>query len=67
MLLSIIKQGQMKGEIRKDVEAAHFATIIMGTLRNFVNMWHLSNHAFNLMDEGNELLKSIRRLISTNN
>ena len=62
-LTNIIKTGQEKGEIRTDIEADHLSVVIMGSLRLFVKQWHMSNYAFNLIQEGNELTASIKVLV----
>jgi hypothetical protein len=62
-LTSIIKSGQEKNELRADVDAEHLAIVVMGTLRLFVKQWQMSGNAFNLLEKGNELSKSIELLV----
>lgn len=62
-LTNILKTGQEKGEIRTDIEAEHLSVVVMGSLRLFVKQWLMSNYAFNLVQEGNELSASIKVLV----
>lgn len=63
-LTNIIKAGQEKGEIRKDIEPSDLSIIIMGSLRMFVKQWHMSNYSFELTKKGTEFINSIKTLIS---
>lgn len=63
-LLSILKEGQLKNEIRTDVDVDHLVIIIMGTLRLFVKKWQLTGFAFNLEKGGVKLIQSVTRIIS---
>lgn len=62
-LLSILKEGQQKNEIRNDIEAGHLVIFIMGALRLFVKKWQFSGFTFNLEKEGAKLVKSVKQLI----
>jgi len=61
----MITQGQQSGEIRTDICEEQITTIIMGTLRLHVNKWKLSDFSFDLKQEGINLWKTIKKLIST--
>ncbi len=63
ILRKIIVSGQERGEIRKDIEAGHIAIIIMGSLRLFVKQWQFSGYNFNLENEGQKLIDSVKLLI----
>lgn len=63
-LLTILKQGQQKNEIRSDIEAEHLVVIIMGTLRLFVKKWQFSKFTFDLQKEGTKLIQSVKLIIS---
>ncbi len=63
-LLTILKEGQQKNEIRSDIEAGHLVIFIMGALRLFVKKWQFSGFTFNLEKEGDKLFGSLRILIS---
>lgn len=62
---AIIEIGQRQGEIKSDIEASHLSIIIMGSLRMFVKQWHMSNYNFNLLDEGQVFINSIKALIKS--
>lgn len=62
-LKTIIENGQSSGEIRADIEAAHMAVIILGSLRMFVKQWHMSGNKFNLVEKGSAFIESIKVLI----
>lgn len=62
-LKTIIEAGQSAGEIRADIEAAHMAVIILGSLRMFVKKWQMSNYNFSLIEKGAEFTNSIKELI----
>ncbi|MBN1252743.1 MAG: TetR/AcrR family transcriptional regulator [Bacteroidales bacterium] len=62
-LTQIIKIGQENNEIRKDITAAHFSIIILGSLRMFVKNWHMTNYSVDLTESGTEFINSIKTLI----
>jgi len=64
-LMTILKEGQQKHEIRKDIRANHLVIFIMGSLRLFVKKWQFAGFSFNLEKEGNQFIESVKRLIST--
>jgi len=64
MLIRIIMQGQAVGEIRNDVPPQHIFITVMGALRLLITRWRGSNYAFSLTAEGEELWKSVEKLIS---
>ena len=64
--LKIIASDGTERELRGDIPAQHLVTIIMGSLRLLVNKWHLSGHAFDLIEEGNSFWKSLKRVIAKN-
>lgn len=66
MLISIISEGQLEGEIRNDLEAGHLAIMVMGSLRLFVKRWQFSGHNFSLTEEGHAFLKSVISMIALN-
>ncbi len=63
MLAEIIKKGQANGEIRADIPAGHLFVMIMGSLRLLITRWRGSNYAFSLVAEGEQLWKSLEKLI----
>ena len=63
-ILSIIKNGQMNGEIRSDIQAEQLVLIIMGALRLIIKKWTLSEYSFDLKKDGEKLWKAINTLLS---
>ena len=63
-LLTILKEGQQKNEIRSDIEVEHLVIFIMGALRLFVKKWQLAKFSFDLQKEGNKLIQSVKLIIS---
>ncbi len=61
---NIIKQGQQKGEISKEVNSKQLALILLGSQRLMVTRWRLSDYSFDLIDEGKKLFKTMQKLIS---
>lgn len=61
---SIMHNGQQKGEIRNDLTYQNLALIIMGSLRLIVKRWDLNNHSFDLKKEGEELMDSLKKILS---
>jgi len=63
LIAGIIKKGQEKAEIRKDVEATSLAIIIMGSLRLCVKRWQMSDYEFDLIKEGHKLKDTILKIL----
>lgn len=61
----LVEEGQTKGIIRTDIDADHFAVIIMGALRIFVKIWHLEGRRYALADEGQTFISSIGKLLQS--
>lgn len=59
----IIEIGQNKNEIRTDIDKSSLALIFMGSLRLLVKRWDLNNQNFNLKQEGEKLINSIKLII----
>ena len=62
-LVTIIAEGQAKKEIRSDIPVKELAVITMGTLRMFVKSWQMSRHSFNLVEEGESIIKSMKQIL----
>jgi len=60
----IIKTGQQHGDVRDDAGSRYLALIVMGSLRFLVKQWDIMNSDNNLLKEKDELLNSLRLLIS---
>jgi AcrR family transcriptional regulator len=66
ILTRIIKQGQESKEIRSDVSADHLAVMIMGSLRLFVKIWQFSGYRFDIREDGQKILDSVKLVIKEN-
>ena len=64
-LENYIIQAQQEGKIRTDLSAKQLFRIIVGSMRFTVTQWNLSDGAFNLKQEGSELIETIMKLIET--
>lgn len=62
-LTAIVVAGQQNKEIRTDIGAKELTVIIMGTLRMLVKKWHMSNYAFNLIEEGESIIESMKKIV----
>lgn len=60
----IIRLGQKNGDLRTDIDSNNLAIIVMGSLRFLVKQWDIKEKTKNLKTEGNQLLKSIKLIIS---
>ena len=63
VMLTIVKEGQVKGEIRSDIKGDQIILVIMGGLRLIVKKWRLSDHSFNIKNEGQKLWRTIKKII----
>ena len=64
ILLGILENGQTNGEVRDDIPAEQIALILLGSLRLLVTQWRLTGFSFNLVNKGDDLWNSVRKLIS---
>lgn len=62
-LLASIQQAKQKGQIQLDLDATQLFRIIIGSMRLLVTQWNLCNGSFSLIEEGNQLWKTIEKLI----
>jgi len=60
-----ILQAQQEGKIRSDLSPTQLFRIIVGSMRFTVTQWNLSDGAFDLKQEGLELIETIMKLIET--
>ncbi len=60
----IIRTGQKKGNVRTDIDSKNLALIVMGSLRFLVKQWDIKGQNKNLKKEGNQLLNSLKLIIS---
>ncbi len=64
-LSCILKKGQDRGEIKKDIRRQELIRIVIGSIRYTVTSWRISRFNFDLMQEGKRVVKAIIRLIET--
>ena len=64
IILTLIEGGQMNKQIRTDIDKKHLSSILLGSLRLLVKRWEFQHYKFNLIEEGNELFKSIELLLT---
>ena len=60
----IIRTGQENGDVRTDANSSYLALIVMGSLRFLIKQWDIMGSNKNLLNEKNELLNSLKLLIS---
>ncbi len=60
----IIRAGQQQGDVRGDADSRYLALIVMGSLRFLVKQWDIMNSDNNLLKEKDDLLNSLKLLIS---
>ncbi len=60
----IIRTGQQHGDVRDDAGSRYLALIVMGSLRFLVKQWDIMNSNNDLLKEKDDLLNSLRLLIS---
>ncbi|GET25323.1 TetR/AcrR family transcriptional regulator [Prolixibacter sp. NT017] len=63
-LEEIVKEGQMKKEIRDDVPSSQITIMIMGAMRMMMMKWQLFEQKINLIEEGSKILENVLMLIS---
>lgn len=63
ILAGIIETGQQKGELRNDIEALPLSLVVLGTLRVYLKMWHMSGYKPNIVTQGEQIIHTILQLI----
>ena len=63
MITQLIKKGQASGQIQKDLDASALATMVMGSLRLCIKRWQMSDYAFNLPKQSQNLRDTILKII----
>lgn len=63
ILMDIISEGKINGEIRSDIDTRVMAIMIMGSLRLFITEWQMDQFKFDLINEGKLLIDNIMKLI----
>ncbi len=59
----IIKEGQEKGEIRKDIDKEALFYIIVGSFRFMITRWRLLNLEFDLLKMFNNLWQGLEKML----
>ncbi len=59
----IILEGQSSQEIRTDISDEQLALIVLGSMRLLVARWHLTHHQFDLLQEGQKLWQSLKKIL----
>lgn len=63
-LAILIQKGQQKGEIRSDINPETVSIMINGSVRMLVKHWKMSGYSFDLIRKGEELIHSLKLLIT---
>lgn len=61
-----IVEAMRSREIRNDVDAQQLFRVIIGSMRFLVMQWNISNHGFDLVEEGTKMMNTIKKLIEVN-
>lgn len=63
ILVDIITEGQLRGEIRSDLEVRPLFRIIIGSMRLLVEQWCLTGYGFELFPEGQALWFNLQKML----
>lgn len=58
-----VEEGQRNGEICTMIPKKELIRIIIGSMRYTVTKWRMSNYGFDLMQEGTQMLGSLKKLL----
>ncbi len=56
-------EAQEQGEIRKDIHADQLFRLVFGPVRLLIKQWGMADQAFNLQEQGEELLSALRKIL----
>ena len=62
-MLGFVREGQMSGQVRKDIPAEQLSLILLGALRLLVTQWRLSGFSFDLVKAGGRLWEALLGLL----
>ncbi len=62
-IIQEIIEAQTCGFIKQDLEPIDLFRIIIGSMRLLVSQWNMSDHAFDLIEEGERLWNTIKKMI----
>ncbi len=65
-LITILEEGKAKNIFTNNIETNQLVMIIMGSFRLQILLWKFSNFQFNLLKQGNVLMKNTIQLIKIN-
>ena len=60
---TIIEQGQLADNVRKDIDKSSLAIIFLGSFRLLIKRWDLNNYTFDLTTEGTKLVDSLKLIL----
>jgi AcrR family transcriptional regulator len=63
-IVTCVDIGQKKGEIRDDIPQKDMFRVIIGSMRLTTTQWHLSEHRFDLVEEGRLLWNSVKKMMT---
>lgn len=63
-LIPVLKQGQQEGVFTKTIDSEELAYIVLGTFRLLMFRWRADKFKFDLIKEGNLMIKSLLALLS---
>jgi len=63
VVMELVKEGQLKGEIKTGFEPGYLTIIIIGALRMMVKKWQIGDESFNNREEVDRLFGTIRGLV----
>lgn len=63
VLMDIIKQGQVKKELREDIKPKELFRLIIGSMRLIIQQWTFSGFKFDLKTEGAALWNALEKLL----
>jgi len=64
-MLSLIREGQRRGEIISSVGASHLYFLIVGSLHLLVQEWAVNRRAFDLQRQAKSLWKSLKVILTS--
>ena len=63
MITKLVEKGKATKQIKKELDAASLATMIMGSLRLCIKRWQMSDYGFNLPEQTQKLRDTILKVI----
>ena len=63
-IITIIKKGQLEGELDPKIDPKNIYLLIIGILNRFVMEWQRADYNFNLYEEGSKLWNYVESLLT---